>query len=257
MRKKIVGASWKMHINSIKNGLELAKEIKDYVGNIDDIEMFILPAFPMIKLIADILKGTSIKWGAQNMCFSEKGAYTGEVPPQILKELECNYVEIGHAERRMLFNERDETVNKKVKLSLKYGLIPIVCIGETQEDLDNNFQNVKLRTQVLWALNGIEKQEMREIIFAYEPVWAIGKQKTADPEYVQSMHSFIRNVIIENYGYEAGNSIRIIYGGSVSPESASLLTKYGDVDGLFVGRFGLNAQNFKSIVQSVIKNNIK
>lgn len=256
MRKQIVGSSWKMHINSIKDGVDLAEQIKERVGNIDNLEIFILPTFPMIKFIADIFKGSNIGWGAQNMCFAEKGAYTGEVPPQILKDLECNYVEIGHAERRAFFNETDEIVNKKVKLSFKYGLTPIVCIGETQKDLDDEFHDIRLKTQVRWALDGLQISDMKKIIFAYEPVWAIGKQEAANPEYVQKTHAFIRNVISEEYGLDVGNSIRIIYGGSVSPESSKLLTKYEDIDGLFIGRFGLNGNSFESIIQASL-NNIK
>ncbi|SKA87722.1 triosephosphate isomerase [Clostridium sp. USBA 49] len=252
MRKKIVGSSWKMHINSIKDGIKLAEQIKENLGNVEDVEIFILPTFPMIKFIADVFKGSNIGWGAQNMCFEEKGAYTGEVPANILKELECAYVEIGHAERRVLFNETDEIVNKKVKLCYKYDLVPIVCIGETQKDLDNKLQNIKLKTQVLWALNGLEKEEMKKIIFAYEPVWAIGQSEAANPKYVQSVHEFIRNVIKEEYGSEVSENVRIIYGGSVSPESAKVLTKYNDIDGLFIGRFGLKAENFKSMIETTL-----
>lgn len=252
MRKKIVGSSWKMHINSIKDGVELANQIKEHVGNVEEAEIFILPTFPMIKFIADIFKGSNIGWGAQNMCFEEKGAYTGEVPAQVLRELECSYVEIGHAERRALFNETDEIINKKVKLCYKYNLVPIVCIGETQQDLDNKFQNIRLKTQVLWALNGLKKEEIKKLIFAYEPVWAIGQAQAADPEYVQSIHEFIRNVIKEQYGSEVSEAVRIIYGGSVSPESAKVLIKYKDIDGLFIGRFGLKAENFKSMVETAL-----
>lgn len=252
MRKKIVGSSWKMHINSIKDGVELANQIKEHVGNVEEAEIFILPTFPMIKFIADIFKGSNIGWGAQNMCFEEKGAYTGEVPAQVLRELECSYVEIGHAERRALFNETDEIINKKVKLCYKYNLVPIVCIGETQQDLDNKFQNIRLKTQVLWALNGLKKEEIKKLIFAYEPVWAIGQAQAADPEYVQSIHEFIRKVIKEQYGSEVSEAVRIIYGGSVSPESAKVLIKYKDIDGLFIGRFGLKAENFKSMVETAL-----
>lgn len=252
MRRKIVGSSWKMHINSIKDGVELAEQIKDYVGNVEAVEIFILPTFPMIKYIADIFKESKIGWGAQNMCFEEKGAYTGEVPAQVLKELECNYVEIGHAERRALFNETDEIVNKKVRLCYKYDLVPIVCIGETQEDLNNNVQDVRLQTQVLWALNGLEKDQIKRLIFAYEPVWAIGQAEAANPEYVQNMHKYIRSIIKKQYGREVSENIRIIYGGSVSPENAVELTQYEDIDGLFIGRFGLKAENFNSMVETTL-----
>lgn len=251
MRKRIVGSSWKMHINSITDGVELANGIKEAVGNIDETEVFILPTFPMIKFIADIFKGSNINWGAQNVCFEEKGAFTGEVPINVLKELECKYVEIGHAERRALFNETDEIVNKKVKLCCKHNLAPIVCIGETKTDLDNKVGKIKIRTQVLWALDGLSNEEVKNVILAYEPVWAIGQKEAAKADYVQEVHEFIRSVVDEVYGNEVAESIRIIYGGSVSPESAKVLSKYKDIDGLFIGRFGLNAENFKAMVKTM------
>lgn len=252
MRKKIVGASWKMHINNLKDGTHLAQKIKEYVGNIYDVEIFILPPFPIIKYIADIFKDSKIGWGSQNICFEEKGAFTGEVPPQILKDLGCTYVEIGHAERRCMFNETNEIVNKKVKLSFKYQLTPVVCIGETKEDLDNNFQNIRLKTQVLWALDGLSKENISKIIFAYEPVWAIGQQESADAAYVENMHKYIRDVIKDEYGDEISNSVRIIYGGSVTPENSKVLMEQKDIDGLFIGRFGLNPSNFETIVKTTI-----
>jgi triosephosphate isomerase (TIM) len=253
MRKKIVGSSWKMHINSIKDGVELAKEIRNYVGEIEEADVFILPTFPMIKFISDVFKGSKIKWGAQNVCFEEKGAYTGEVPIQVLKELGCSYVELGHAERRALFNESDEVINKKVKLCIKHNLVPIVCIGETQEDLNNDVDDIRLKTQILWALEGINKEEAKNVIFAYEPVWAIGQKEAAEAEYVRNVHEFIRKVISDIYGSETSEEIRIIYGGSVSPESAKVLTKYDEIDGLFIGRFGLKAENFKSMVETALR----
>jgi triosephosphate isomerase (TIM) len=253
MRRKIVGSSWKMHVNSINDGVELAKQIKEYVGNVEETEVFILPTFPMIKFVADVFNGSKIRWGAQNICFEEKGAYTGEVPIQVLKELDCTYVEVGHAERRALFNETDEIINKKVRLCSKHNLVPIVCIGETQEDLDNEVQNIRLKTQVLWALDGLNKEEVKKVILAYEPVWAIGQKEAANAEYVQNMHEFIRSIVSESYGSETAEAIRVIYGGSVSPESARVLTKFKDIDGLFIGRFGLKAENFQSMVETTLR----
>lgn len=251
MRKRIVGSSWKMHVNSIKDGVDLANKIRECVGHIEDTEVFILPTFPMIKFIADVFSGSKIGWGAQNVYFEEKGAFTGEVPIKVLKELGCSYVEIGHAERRALFNESDEIVNKKVKLCCNYNLVPIICIGETKEDLDNKVENIRIKTQVLWALNGLKKEDIKKIILAYEPVWAIGQKEAAKADYVQDMHEFIRKIIAEVYGSETAEAVRIIYGGSVSPESAKVLSKYKDIDGLFIGRFGLNSENLKSMVKTI------
>lgn len=251
MRKRIVGSSWKMHINSIEDGIELAQNIKEYVGNIKEVEVFILPTFPMIKFIADIFNKSNIGWGAQNVCSEEKGAYTGEVPINVLRELGCSYVEVGHAERRALFNESEESINKKVRLCSEYNLVPIICIGETQEDLNNNLEFVRIKTQILWALEGLSSEEVKRVILAYEPVWAIGQKQSAEAEYVQSIHKFIRKVIDERYGKDTAEEIRIIYGGSVSPESAKVLRKHNDIDGLFIGRFGLKAENFNNIVETM------
>ncbi|TDT50350.1 triose-phosphate isomerase [Fonticella tunisiensis] len=248
MRKKIVGSSWKMHIDSIYKGEELAKEIRNLVGKIDEIDIFIIPTYPMIPVISKIFQGSCIKWGAQNVSYIEKGALTGEVPPLVLKELGCTYVEVGHAERRANLNETDETVNKKIKLIFKYGMIPIICIGETLSDLNNNYGKLRLETQILWALDGLNKDEIEKVVIAYEPVWAIGQSEAAKEDYVEEVHSFIRSVITDRYGEEVGQAVRIIYGGSVSPESAQKLCLKENVDGVFIGRFGLKAENFEKMV---------
>lgn len=254
MRKHIIASSWKMHINSIATAVETAKELKDLIGKEDRVDIFFMPTFPIIPFIRDIFKGTTIKWGAQNMCYEDKGAFTGEVPPQVLKDLDCSYVEIGHAERRAYFNERDVFVNKKVKLALKYGLIPVVCIGESENDKFENVIRIKLKTQVLWALDGLNENDIKKVIFAYEPVWAIGKSQSASPDYVQDIHFFVRNIIKKEYGDKIGEDIRIIYGGSVSPQNSVDLTAKEDIDGLFIGRFGLKPENFKEMVNNDIRN---
>lgn len=252
MRRKIVASSWKMHINSIVDGKNLAKDICDKVGKVEDIDIFILPTFPMIHKVSEEFKGSNIKYGAQNVCFAEKGAYTGEVPANVLKEIGCTYVELGHAERKAMFSENDVLVNRKVKICEKYDLIPVVCIGETKEDLDNNIGKQTLKTQVEWALEGLSDDFRKKVILAYEPVWAIGQTKAAQPEYVNKTHKYIRKIIEQEYGKEVANSIRVIYGGSVSPETAPDLVKFEDIDGLFIGRFGLKGENFKAMVDSAL-----
>lgn len=251
MRKRIVGSSWKMHVSSLEAGAVLARNIASEVMKMTcDIDIFILPAFPIIPQVSEIFCNTPIKWGAQNVAFIEQGALTGEVPPDLLIGLGCTYVEIGHAERRQYFSETDTIVNQKVKLCLQYELVPIICIGETAEDLQHNTAMVRLQSQVLWALDGISKEKIAQVVFAYEPVWAIGKEKAADVDYVENMHYHIRNVIAQNFGHSVGEKIRIIYGGSVSPDSAVDLSRKENVDGVFVGRYGLKADNFARIVHS-------
>lgn len=249
MRKKIVGSSWKMHINSLQEGERLAKGITAALAPLTcDIEVFILPPFPMIQPLSALFRNTPVKWGAQNVAYLEKGALTGEVPPDLLTELECSYVEVGHAERRQYFSESDTIVNKKVKLCLQYNLVPVICIGELAEDLKNKNAKVRLHSQILWAIDGIPEEQLQRVIFAYEPVWAIGKEKAADKSYVEEMHGYIRTVVAQNFGSETGEKIRIIYGGSVSPQFAYDISQSKYVDGVFIGRYGLNAENFAAMV---------
>lgn len=253
MRKKVIGSSWKMHINSINEGILLAEEIKRLVSDSEETDLFILPSFPMIKDISNIFKDSNVKWGAQNVAFEETGAFTGEVPIEVLVELGCTYIEVGHAERREMFNETDDIINRKVKLCIKNNIVPIICIGETKKDLDNCLGKIRIKSQVLWAIEGLSKEKVESIIFAYEPVWAIGKAEPADKEYVQNIHYYIRKIISDELGKEVSEKIRIIYGGSVSAENSKELLDCKDVDGLFIGRFGLKSENFDKIVKSSSK----
>jgi len=248
MRKKIVGSSWKMHINTRIEVDELTLKIIELTKDSLDVDKFLIPTFPWIEHMSTLLKGSGIGLGAQNMAFTDYGAYTGEVPAPTLAELNVNIVELGHAERRANFNETDHNVNRKVKLCFKYGMTPLVCIGESKVEKDENVGRVRIKTQVLWTLDGLTPQQVEQVIFAYEPVWAIGQQEGASADYVQETHRFIRNVIRENYGDKAAETIRIIYGGSVKLENSKELLSQEDVDGLFTGRFALTAENYASIV---------
>ena len=248
MRRKIVGSSWKMHINTKSEVDVLAQEIVKGVQDIRHVDMFLIPAFPLIDHLSQILKDSNIAWGAQNMAFTDFGAYTGEVPAPTLSELGCTYIELGHAERRANFNETDHSVNKKVRLCLRYGLTPLVCIGETKSEKDDGVGKLRVKTQVLWALDGVDKQHMSNVVFAYEPVWAIGQTEGANADYVEDMHRYIRDVIATEYGNELAQSVRIIYGGSVKLENAFDLISKENIDGLFTGRFALAAKDRKSVV---------
>ncbi len=254
MRKKIIGASWKTHIHSMMEGKELAKGIKRRVGDLKGIDIFILPTYPLIPAISDILQESNIRWGAQNISHADKGAFTGEVPPQILRELGCSYIEVGHAERRYIFHETDEIVAKKVKLALAYDMIPVICIGETKEEKDGMLSKLRLKTQILWAMSGLDVEERKKVIFAYEPIWAIGQDEAASPGYVEDVHCFLRQTLQAEFGKESGDVIRIIYGGSVSPGNAMELSKKENIDGLFIGRFGLKAEGFEEITRAVLHN---
>jgi len=253
MTKKIVGSSWKMHVNTKAEVDVLANEICEGVKDNDNVDMFLIPTFPLIDHLANILRDSNIAWGAQNMAFVDYGAFTGEVPVPTLAELGCTYIELGHAERRANFNETDHAVNKKVKLCLDFGLTPLVCIGETKTEQDDGVGKVRVKTQVLWTLDGIMPEDVKKIIFAYEPVWAIGQSEGADADYVEDMHRFIRYVIASEYGNDIAQAVRIIYGGSVKLESAHELISKKNIDGLFIGRFALAAKNYIAIVSLVSK----
>jgi triosephosphate isomerase (TIM) len=253
MRKKIVGSSWKMHINTKSEVDSLAMEIVEGVKDVSNIDMFLIPSFPLIDHLANILDNTNISWGAQNMAFVDFGAYTGEVPASTLAELGCTYIELGHAERRANFNETDHSVNKKVKLCLDYKMTPLVCVGETKAEKEDGVGKIRVKTQVLWTLNGVNPEDVDKIIFAYEPVWAIGQSEGANADYVDDMHQFIRNVVAQDYGNDVAQSVRIIYGGSVKLESAYELISKKNIDGLFTGRFALTAKNYIAIAALVSK----
>ena len=188
-----------------------------------------------------------VKLGAQNMHWEEKGAFTGEVSPLMLKELPCDYVIIGHSERRQYFAETDETVNNKIKSALKHELAPIVCVGETLEQREEGITIDFVMGQVEKALKGIEAEEAKKIVFAYEPIWAIGTGKTASAADAQEVIGAIRNKISELYNKEVAEAVRILYGGSVKPENIKELMAEADIDGALVGGASLKAESFYAI----------
>ena len=252
MRKKILGASWKMHKNTVEEIESFVAGVKGF-SDFDKIETFLLPSFVLIPKLSELLKDTPIRWGAQTMSFVDYGAYTGEVSVIALKEFSSTYVEIGHAERREHFNETNAIVNQKCRLALEYGLVPVVCVGETKNEKDQGIGDDIINDQIEWACRGIDNNQVKRVIFAYEPVWAIGQQEGASEEYVQQQHRLIRDKIASLYSQNIANQVRIIYGGSVKYENAEALMLQSDVDGLFVGRFGLEPENFIKIANIVSK----
>ena len=198
MRKPIIAGNWKMH-KTIKEALEFVNEVKDKV-NSDKVEAVICAPFTLLKDLKEATKGTNIKIGAQNMHFEEKGAFTGEVSPLMLKEIDMDYVVIGHSERRQYFNETDETVNKKVLKALEVGIDPILCVGETLEQREAGKTKDVCKVQVEKALENVLKDDLAKVVVAYEPIWAIGTGKTATAEDANDVISYIREVIKGLYG---------------------------------------------------------
>ncbi|CCK98452.1 TPA: triose-phosphate isomerase [Clostridioides difficile] len=245
MRKPIIVGNWKMH-KTIKEALEFVNEVKDKV-NSDKVEAVICAPFTLLKDLKEATKGTNIKIGAQNMHFEEKGAFTGEVSPLMLKEIDMDYVVIGHSERRQYFNETDETVNKKVLKALEVGIDPILCVGETLEQREAGKTKDVCRVQVEKALENVLKDDLAKVVVAYEPIWAIGTGKTATAEDANDVISYIREVIKGLYG-ELANEVRIQYGGSVKPSNVAEIMGQSDIDGALVGGASLASNDYLDLV---------
>jgi triosephosphate isomerase len=246
MRKPIIAGNWKMN-KTLKEALEMVEELKPMVKEAG-CEVVVCPPFVCLGQVADAVKGSNIKVGAQNMHYEESGAYTGEVSPAMLRELNIEYVIIGHSERRQYFNDTDETVNKKVKAALKHSLIPIVCCGESLEEREDGITRDVLSRQIRKGLKGFSEENIEKIIVAYEPIWAIGTGRTATDEQANEAIAYIRSVIAEMYGGETADKVRIQYGGSVKPSTIKAQMEQSDIDGALVGGASLNASDFAGIV---------
>lgn len=245
MRKPIIAGNWKMH-KTIAEALDFVNQVKDRVNN-DNVEAVICAPFTLLKDLKEATKGTNIKIGAQNMHFEEKGAFTGEISPLMLKELDMDYVVIGHSERRQYFNETDETVNKKVLKALEVGIDPILCVGETLEEREAGNTKDVCKVQVEKALENVSKEDLAKVVIAYEPVWAIGTGKTATSEDANDVIAYIREVVANLYG-ELANEVRIQYGGSVKPSNVAEIMNQSDIDGALVGGASLEANDYVELV---------
>ncbi|MBS4536614.1 triose-phosphate isomerase [Clostridium sp. D2Q-14] len=247
MRKPIIAGNWKMN-KTISEGIDFVNKIKD-LGDNTDVEVLVCVPFVALDSVKKELGISNIKLGSQNIHWEESGAYTGEISPLMLKEIGIDYAIIGHSERRQYFNETDETVNKRVKAALKYNIKPIICVGETLEEREENKAEEKVKTQVINSLEGINENEMKDIVFAYEPIWAIGTGRTASSEDANEMISFIRNIIEEKYNEKIAEGIRIQYGGSVKPGNVREIMNQPDIDGALVGGASLKKDDFTDIVR--------
>ena len=248
MRKSIIGGNWKMNKTS-KEVEELVKDLIQELGDYKGVDTVIFPPFIYLERVDSLLKGTSIALGAQNMFWEEKGAYTGEVSPLMLVDVGCRYVILGHSERRQHFGETDNWINKKIKTALRFGLTPVLCVGERLEERKSGRAEEIVSSQLKGCLSGINPSQVEKIVIAYEPVWAIGTGETATPHQAQQMHRFIRENLQEMFGESVANSVRIQYGGSVKPDNIKQLMQQQDVDGALVGGASLNAASFVKIVK--------
>ncbi|MEA4815988.1 MAG: triose-phosphate isomerase [Lachnospiraceae bacterium] len=247
MRKKIVAGNWKMN-KTPSEAINLAEMLKSKVDTDKCDVVFCVPAIDIIP-VSKVISGTNIKLGAQNMHFEDSGAYTGEISASMLKDAGVSYVILGHSERRAYFSETNEMVNKKTAQALKNGLIPIICVGETLLEREMGITMETVRMQVKLALTGIEAKNAKGIVFAYEPVWAIGTGKTATKFEAEEVCEGIRNVLSEIYGKTVSSEIRIQYGGSVNGKNAAELFEMENIDGGLIGGASLK-EEFSDIVSA-------
>ena len=244
--KALIAANWKMN-KGIKEAVSFVKSFEKLAKNAKNIDIAVCPPFTLLFKLNELLKNSGIKLGAQNMHFEEKGAYTGEISPLMLKDAGCEYVILGHSERRQYFKETDDLINKKVKSALRHKLKPILCIGETLQQRNNNKTMEIIKKQIINDLNNVSDEGMKDIAIAYEPVWAIGTGKNATPKQAEEVHKFIRSLLLKNYNKKISDSVRIIYGGSVKPDNIKDLMKMKNIRGALVGGASLDPKNFAEI----------
>lgn len=253
MRKKVIAGNWKMNMD-IQASTSLISGLKERLKDVSDpMTVVICPPFTSLQLASELIKGTNIKLGAQNMYFESDGAYTGEISATMLKSVGCEYVILGHSERRQYFSESDDFVNKKVKKALSAGLLPIICVGETLDERERGVTEVIVGKQVRGVLSGLSAEDVGRVIIAYEPVWAIGTGRNATPQQAEEVHVFIRNLVAKLYTKEIAGALIIQYGGSVKPDNSADLLSQPDIDGALVGGACLKADSFAAIVRSAVR----
>jgi triosephosphate isomerase len=252
MRKKLIAGNWKMNLD-VTESRDLAKSILEKTDKkyFEYTDVLLCPAFVSLNAVGDVIRNSQILLGAQNLSYENNGAYTGEISASMLKSVGCEYVIIGHSERRKYYNETDEVVNRKINKTLEYGLKPILCVGETLEERGNGKQNEVVQSQLTNDLNGIA--DLNNVVIAYEPVWAIGTGQNATPEQANEMHKHIRSVIVKLYDQSSAGNIKILYGGSLNDKNCKELLSQSDIDGGLIGGASLKADSFIEIIKATAK----
>ena len=247
-RTPLIAGNWKMH-KTLSEAEETARQLSELVAGVADREIMIAPPFTALAALSGILRYSNILVGAQNLYWETEGAYTGEISPVMLLSAGCTHVIIGHSERRQLFGETDETVNRRLRAALENRLVPLFCVGETEQERESNETFSVLDKQVTKGLEGFSSGDLATLVIAYEPVWAIGTGKTATSDQAQEVHQFLRSLIEKRFGNALAKSVRILYGGSVKPANISELMGMMDIDGALVGGASLSAETFSQIVK--------
>ena len=251
MRVKVIAGNWKMN-NDINESKDLISKLLGGIKNLNSTcEIVICPAFVSLSEASSMILNSKIKLGAQNIHEEANGAFTGEVSAKMLLGVGCEYVIIGHSERRTIYKESNELINKKIIRALKNNLKPIFCIGELLEEREKNITEQVIKSQVLKGLQDFSVNDLKDLIIAYEPVWAIGTGKTATPQQAEEVHLFIRTLLADNFSSEFGENLSILYGGSVKPDNSKELLSQKNIDGALIGGACLNADSFINIIKSV------
>jgi triosephosphate isomerase len=248
-RLPIVVGNWKLH-NNLSESIALATEVKNGTSALREVEVGIAPVYTALSAVGQRLEGSKLRLCAQDVFWEEKGAWTGSVSAAQLADVGVSYVIVGHSERRQHFGELDASVGLKAKAVLKAGLVPIVCVGETDKERDANETFGRIVAQLEGALAPVATSDAEKVVIAYEPVWAIGTGRTATPAQAQEVHAFIRKKLEERWGAAVADKVRIQYGGSVKPENAAELLSQPDIDGALVGGASLKAESFLAIARA-------
>ena len=252
MRKKIVAGNWKMN-QPASDAESLVRALREELANFREADVVLCPPFTDLATVSRLIQGTHLDLGAQNMHYEKSGAFTGEISADMLRDLYCHYVILGHSERRQYFHEDDALVNRKVKAALASSLRPIVCVGETLEERDAGRVEEVVSTQVKGSLAGLSGKELLDTIVAYEPVWAIGTGRTATSDQAEEVHALIRKTLASMYDAAIADGVRIQYGGSVKPGNAKELFSMPDIDGGLIGGASLDAHSFAEIVRAAAR----
>ena len=251
MRKPIIAGNWKMYKN-VDEAVQFIYQVSDKMPSVEKVDSVICAPFIALKELVKS-QGTNLKIGAQNMHFEEQGAFTGEIAPSMLTNIGVTYVIIGHSERRAMFNETDETCNKKVHQAFNHGLVPILCVGESLEERETGKTNDLLTEQLEKDLAGLTKEQVEKLVIAYEPIWAIGTGKTATSEVADETCGFIRETVKRLYDEATAEAIRIQYGGSVKTSNIDELMSKPNIDGALIGGASLKAEDFVTLVTAAVK----
>jgi triosephosphate isomerase (TIM) len=246
-RRALIAGNWKMH-TTVMDACHLAADIARLCADVPDRDVLLAPPFTVLSEVSHVIRDSQIIVGSQNVCWEEKGAFTGEISPVMVKDAGGTAAIVGHSERRQIFHEDDALINKRVRGSLKFDLLTILCVGETLEEREGNCTFAIIEGQIRRGLAGVDAVLMGKVVIAYEPVWAIGTGKTASKEQAQEVHAFIRKLIETMYEKTIAEHLRIVYGGSVKQDNVDALMAQQDIDGALVGAAALDAESFGRII---------